>query len=976
MRVVGKGLIDRERPVAFHFDGHRYEGFAGDTLASALLANDVRMVARSFKYHRPRGVMTAGSEEPNALVTLGLGAAQEPNLRATTVELHEGLWARSQNCWPTLGCDLLAVNDLFAPFLGAGFYYKTFMWPRAFWERIYEPVIRRAAGLGALSGAAAEDRYERAFAHCDLLVIGGGPAGLMAARAAAEAGADVILAEEDTRLGGRLLAESEEVDGVPAVAWVAEIAAELAAMPNVRIMTRMAVTGAYDQGTYGALERLAPDVADRAHAPKGCFWRIVAERTVLAAGARERPVAFAGNDRPGVMMAGAVRAYLNRWGVVPGQSTVVFGNNDSAHRTVADLQEAGVHVAALVDARAHATCAHDVAFYPGAQVTGTAGRHGVEAVCLATARGEERIAADTVAVSGGWNPTVHLACHMGARPVWDAGLAAFLPPEGAVPGMAVAGAAAGHFSTRACLESGLAEGRRAAEDLGLKPAAPDLPPASSGACDILPLWQVEGRGRAWLDFQNDVTVKDVELAAKENFRSVEHMKRYTTQGMAPDQGKNSNVAALAVLAEATGRSIPGTGTTTFRPPYVPVPIAAMGAGGKGKSFAPERFTTSHAGTVKRGAPVIEAGLWYRPSYFPRKGETHWRQSCDREVMMVRDAVGVCDVSTLGKIDVQGRDAAAFLDFLYTNMMSKLAVGRVRYGLMLREDGHVMDDGTCARLSEDHFLVTTTTAAAGAVMRHVDFAAQVLRPAWDVRAVSVTEQWAQFAVAGPKAKALLADVLDDAGALDDLPFMGCGPVSVGGVAGRLFRISFSGETGYEREVTARHGAALFEELVSRAEGLGGGAYGMEALNVLRIEKGFITHAEIHGRVTAFDVGMQGMMSRKKDFIGKPAASREGLMDEGREQLVGLKPVGAVKELLPGAHLFDEAAEPVAANDQGYITSACYSPTLGHVIGLGFLARGRARIGERVRAVDHLRGTETVCEVCAPGWVDPEGGRMRD
>ena len=451
------------------------------------------------------------------------------------------------------------------------------------------------------------------------------------------------------------------------------------------------------------------------------------------------------------------------------------------------------------------------------------------------------------------------------------------------------------------------------------------------------------------------------------------MKRYTTQGMAPDQGKNSNVAALAVLADATGRSIPGTGTTTFRPPFVPVPLAAMGAGGRGKTFAPERLTTSHAGTIRRNAPMIEAGLWYRPSHFPRANESHWRQSCDREVAMVRAAVGVCDVSTLGKIDVQGPDAAAFLDYLYINAMSKLAVGRVRYGLMLREDGHVMDDGTCARLGEDHFLVTTTTAAAGAVMQHMDFAAQVLRPGWDVRAVSVTEQWAQFAVAGPKAKDLMADLL---GAVPDLPFMGCGPLALGGVAGRLFRISFSGETGYEIAVPARYGAALFEELVARAEGLGGGAYGMEALNVLRIEKGFITHAEIHGRVTAFDVGMQGMMSRKKDFIGKPAASREGLMDERREQLVGLKPVGAVKELLPGAHLFDEGDAAVAAHDQGYVTSAGYSPTLGHVIGLGFLAGGRARLGGRVRAVDHLRGSETVCEVCAPGWVDPEGGRMRD
>src|SRR6056297_3470237 len=700
VRLEGRGLVDRDHPVRFSFDGRDFHGFRGDSLASALLSAGVRVVGRSFKYHRPRGVVTAGSAEPNALVTLGEGAARRPNCRATMEEVFEGMDARSQNAWPSLRFDAMEVNDLVSPFLAAGFYYKTFMWPRRAWEAVYEPTIRRAAGLGALSGVSAPDESEKAFAHCDLLVIGAGPAGLMAALAGAEAGADVILAEEDVAPGGRLLAETEEVDGQDGADWAAEVAARLAAMPNVRIMTRTAVTGAYDGGTFGALERIAPGVEGRPHAPAGCFWRIAARRAVLAAGALERPVAFPNNDRPGVMMAGAVRAYLNRWGVAAGRSVVVFGNNDSAHRTVGDLLDAGVHVAALVDARAHATCAHDVAFFPGAQVTGTSGRRGVEAVCIATPRGEERIAADTVAVSGGWNPTVHLACHMGARPVWDAGLAAFLPPEGAVPGMAVAGAAAGHFSTRACLESGLAEGRRAVEELGLKVPAFDLPPASSGAYDILPLWQVEGRGRAWLDFQNDVTVKDVTLAAKENFRSVEHMKRYTTQGMAPDQGKNSNVAALAVLAEATGRSIPGTGTTTFRPPYVPVPIAAMGAGGKGKSFAPERFTTSHAGTIRRGAPVIEAGLWYRPSYFPRKGETHWRQSCDREVMMVRDAVGVCDVSTLGKIDVQGRDAAAFLDFLYTNMMSKLAVGRVRYGLMLREDGHVMDDGTCARLGDD------------------------------------------------------------------------------------------------------------------------------------------------------------------------------------------------------------------------------------------------------------------------------------
>ncbi|WP_397543484.1 sarcosine oxidase subunit alpha family protein [Roseovarius salis] len=975
MRIAGEGLIDRTRRIGFTFDGRRYEGFEGDTLASALMANGVRVLGRSFKYHRPRGVLTAGSEEPNALVSTGHGAGLEPNVRATTQELFEGLSARSQNRWPSLGLDLLAFNDLAAPFLGAGFYYKTFMWPRAFWERVYEPLIRRAAGLGALSGQPNADRYEKAWAHCDLLVIGAGPAGLMAALAAARSGADVILADEDTRPGGRLNAETIEVDGVPGRVWAAEVAAELAAMDNVRLMTRTTVTGAYDHGTYGALERLAPAALAKEGAPRECFWRIVAKRAVLAAGALERPIAFRNNDRPGIMTASAVRAYANRWCVSPGRSVAVFGNNDDAHRTAADLLEAGVHVSALIDARHHASCDLDVPFLAGAQVCDTQGRHGVEAITVATASGTDRIRTDGLAVSGGWNPSVHLTCHMNGRPVWDPDIAAFVPRDGAVPGLVAAGAARGDFSTRACLEGGAEAARAALGELGRKARQVDIPGAEDSAYDISPLWSVPGKGRAWLDFQNDVTVKDVALAARENFRSVEHMKRYTTQGMAPDQGKNSNVAALAVLAEANGSGIPETGTTTFRPPYVPVAIAAMGAGGQGKGFAPERLTTSHAASVERGAPMIEAGLWYRPSYFPRRGETHWRQSCDREVTMVREAVGVADVSTLGKIDIQGPDAARFLDLVYANTFSTLKMGRARYGLMLREDGHVMDDGTTARLGDQHYLMTTTTAAAGQVMRHLEFVSQCLVPGWDVRFVSVTEQWAQFAVAGPKSRALLNGLLDTPIDGESWPFMSCGPISIGGVAGRLFRISFSGEHAYEVAVPARYGDALFRELAARAETMGGGPYGMEALNVLRIEKGFITHAEIHGRTTAFDIGMGRMVSASKDCIGKAAAARPGLVDADREQLVGLKPVGAVKELVAGAHLFNEGDEALRVNDQGYITSVAFSPTFGHMLGLGFLRNGRARHGERVRMVCHLKGSSTLCEVQDPVQYDKEGERIR-
>ncbi len=964
MRVPGRGLVDRSRTVSLTFDGRRIAAHPCDTVASALLANGVRLVGRSFKYHRPRGIVTAGSEEPSALVTVGRGATRQPNVRATVQEVFEGLEVTSQNRWPSLDYDMLAINDALAPMLAAGFYYKTFMWPRAFWERVYEPAIRRAAGLGALSGAPSPDRDERVFAHCDILIVGAGPAGLMAALVAGRAGADVILADEGGRPGGRLLGEDEMLDGGPALHWIRRVAAELASLQNVRLLPRTAVTGAYDHGVYAALERVAEHLAEPGDLPPRAFWRITAKRTILAAGATERVIAFPGNDRPGVMMAGAVRSYLHHWGVAAGRRVALFGGDDAA-RTARDLRAAGIEVAAVIDPRAGATGEDVVA----GEVIGTTGRRGLTSIRVRTGTGERDIQADCLAVAGGWNPAVHLACHHGARPLWREDLGVFVAPGNAVPGMIPCGAAAGVFSTRGALEDGVRAAAEALDALGRIAPAVDVPSADDTPPGPPAPWQVDAPGRAFLDLQNDVTVKDVRLAAQENFRSVEHMKRYTTQGMAPDQGKASNVTALAVLAEATARAVQETGTTTYRPPFVPVPIAAMGAGARGNGFAPERLTPSHRAALARGAPMIEAGLWYRPSYFPAPGETNWRQACDREVRMVRNAVGVADVTTLGRVEVQGPDAPAFLDFVYANTMSTLKPGRVRYGAMLREDGHVMDDGVLACLAPRRFVLTTTTAAAGAVMQHLDFVAQVLRPDLAVRCVSATEQWAQIAIVGPLARRLLSTVTDL-----DLPFMGCAEGQVAGVPGRVFRVSFSGEQGWELAIPAGHGEALWRVLVAQAEILGGGPYGMEALNVLRIEKGFLTHAEMHGRTTLFDLGL-GAMLKASDCIGRAATTRPGLVDPSRQRLVGLRPVDPEAQLTAGAHLFAEGAEVRPETDEGYITSACHSPTLGTSLALGFLARGPERYGERVRMVDRMRDVSLLCEVTPPCAFDPAGVRAR-
>ncbi|KQS88592.1 sarcosine oxidase subunit alpha [Rhizobium sp. Leaf391] len=979
-RLSAGGLVDRTNRMDFKFDGRTMSGLSGDTLASALLANDQLLVGRSFKYHRPRGIVTAGPSEPNALVTIGQGSRSDPNTKATVAELYAGLDARSQNRWPSLKHDVGALNNLLSPFLSAGFYYKTFMWPAAFWEKVYEPIIRRAAGLGRAVLERDPETYEKVWAHCDLLVVGAGPTGLMAARTAGRAGLRVILADEDFRPGGSLLSETVEIDGMPAPAFAETLLAELRSLPNVTIMPRTTVFGWYDDNVFGAVERVQKHVAQpQAKLPVERLWRIVAKRALLATGAEERPLVFGGNDRPGVMMASAVSTYANRFGVASGKSVAIFTNGGTGYRTAADLAAQGIEIAVIIDSRADAD---DVAptgtrVIRSGSVTDTKGKHRVSGIVVERSGFEDTIACDAVAMSGGWNPVIHLACQRGAKAVWSPELNSFLAPD-VGNGLAVAGAAAGIYSLAACLSDGAGKAAAIIADLGFS-AVSDVLPSVSGEIDpsFTALWYAPGaKAKSFVDFQNDVHVKDLGLALREGFGHVEHAKRYTTNGMATDQGKLSGINATGLLAAMQGISPADVGTTTFRPFYTPVAFGALAGTSRDEHAAPVRKSPLYNWAQKNGAVFVDSGLWYRPAWFARDGERTWRQSTDREVLNVRQNVGICDVSTLGKIEIFGRDAAEFLNRLYCNAFLKLPVGKARYGLMLREDGMVYDDGTTSRLSSEHFFMTTTTALAGGVMSHMEYCAQVLWPDLKVRFCSSTDQWAQMAIAGPKARHVVQALVEDDVSDAAFPFLAAQAVTLkGGLKGRLFRISFSGELAYELAVPAWFGEAVADAAMEEGRAHGICAYGLEALNVLRLEKGHVTHAEFDGRVTPDDAGFGRMVSaQKSDFIGKRLSTRYGLTAADRMQMVGLKPVEADKTFRAGAHLLREGAKPSTLNDQGYVSSAGFSPTLGHDIALAFLKSGRERYGERVVVWDKLGGTETVAEVCHPVFVDPGNAKL--
>lgn len=981
-RLAKGGLIDRSRTISFTFDGKPMQGFQGDTLVSALLANGQQLVGRSFKYHRPRGILTAGAAEPNALMTIGRGGRTEPNTRATMQELYDGLEAKSQNRWPSLEHDVGAINGLVSPFLSAGFYYKTFMWPGALWEKLYEPVIRKAAGLGRATYEADPDVYEKCWAHCDVLVVGAGLTGLVAALAAGRAGARVILVDENAELGGYLLTDGALFDGNPASAYARTLIGELEGLPNVQLLPRTTAFGWYDGNVFGALERVQKHVATPApNRPVERLWRIAARKAILATGAEERPLVFGGNDIPGVMMAGAMRSYLNRYGVAPGNRTAVFTTNDSGYALAADLEAAGVEVVALIDSRRDASLSYSgkARLVRGGFVSDVEGGKSVKSLDLWREGHKEKLDIDSLAMSGGFSPIIHLACHRGGKPQWSNAHSAFLAPEG-LKDLALAGSAAGVFWLSAAFASGLDAANAALSDLGLRTVAIDRPTIENdiAPAPAKPLWSIPGiKTKAFVDYQNDVHLKDLGLAVQEGYGHVELAKRYTTNGMATDQGKLSNVNAIGLLAEARRISPAEVGTTTFRPFYTPVSFAALAGTSHGKDFQPVRKSPLHDWAAKNGATFVETGLWYRSAWFPRAGESGWRESVDREVLNVRKNAGLCDVSMLGKIEVCGPDAAEFLNRVYSNAFLKLPVGRARYGLMLREDGFIYDDGTTSRLDEDRYFMTTTTAYAAGVMNHLEFCAQALWPELDVRLASVTDQWAQMALAGPKSRAILQKIVDEDISNEAFPALSARDVSLfgGRLKGRLFRISFSGELAYELAVPADFGESVADALMDAGKEHDICAYGIEALAVLRIEKGHVTHNEINGTVVPADLGFGKMIATAKpDFVGKHMLAREGLTDPARPQLVGVVPLDERTSFKTGSHVLASNVAATLENDQGYVTSSCFSPNLGSTIGLALVKGGASRHGEEVMVWNGLRNEFTPARLTSPVFFDPENEKL--
>ncbi|MDW9417380.1 sarcosine oxidase subunit alpha family protein [Sinorhizobium meliloti] len=990
-RISGAGRLTPARTARFTFDGRTLTALEGDTIASALIANDIHLVGRSFKYHRPRGILSAGAEEPNALLDVSRDAARrQPNVRATVQEVFDGMKVLSQNRWPSLAFDVGGFNDLLSPFFAAGFYYKTFMWPKAAWHKLYEPFIRRAAGLGVAPTEPDPDHYSSRYVHCDVLVVGAGAAGLAAALAAANAGAKVILCDEQPAVGGALHYDSGTmIDGKPGYDWALATGRALAAMDNVTLLTRTTAFGYYNHNFVGLVERVtdhlpAPDKG----LPRERLWQVRAKKVILANGAIERHMVFANNDRPGIMLASAGRTYLNHFGVAVGKKVGIYTAHDSAYEAAFDLRKAGVDVPVIVDCRdkpgdmvlAEARSL-GIEVLSGHSVVDTAGKLRIASMSVARNGGgaSRKIAVDALLVSAGWTPSVHLFSQSRGKVTFDAATERFLPGTYAQECLSV-GACNGTDDLQATIDEALAAGELAARAAGAEGGA-QVALSGRNAFEWTGgmIGAAEGAGadktvKAFIDFQHDVCAKDIRLAVREGMHSIEHIKRFTTNGMASDQGKLSNMHGLAIAAEALGKEIPQVGLTTFRQPYTPVTFGTIVSHSRGSLFDPARKTPIHAWEEAHGAEFEDVGNWKRAWFYPKAGE-NMHEAVARECKTVREAAGVFDASTLGKIEVVGPDAAEFLNLMYTNAWDNLKPGRCRYGIMLRDDGFVYDDGVVGRLAEDRFHVTTTTGGAPRVLHHMEDYLQTEFPHLNVWLTSTTEQWAVIAVQGPKAREIIAPLVEGIDLSNEaFPHMSVAEGRICGVPTRLFRMSFTGELGFEVNVPADYGQAVWEAIWARAEPMGACAYGTETMHVLRAEKGYIiVGQDTDGTLTPDDAGLSWAVSKKKqDFVGIRGMKRPDLVKEGRKQLVGLLTKDPQVVLEEGAQIVADPNEPKPMTMLGHVTSSYWSPNCGRSIALAVVAGGRARLGQTLYVP--MADRTIAVEVSDMVFFDKEGGRL--
>ncbi|MEE9314758.1 MAG: sarcosine oxidase subunit alpha [Rhizobiaceae bacterium] len=979
-RIKGRGSRLGAKPVRFTFDGKTYEGIEGDTLASALIANGVHLMGRSFKYHRPRGVIGAGVEEPNALMDISRdNARSQPNVRATVQEIYDGLKAKSQNRFPSLAFDVNAANGLISPILTAGFYYKTFKWPAAAWDKLYEPIIRKAAGLGVSPTEEDPDRYSNRFVHCDVMVIGGGAAGLMAAKTAANKKKSVIICDENPSMGGWLLSDTDiRIDGKSGAEWAADMVAELTAMPNVRLLTRTTGFGYFQQNMVALNEQVTDHLSrPDPDSPRERMWQVRAGKVIIAQGAIERHMVFPDNDRPGILLAGAAQTFLNKYSVAVGQNVGVYTACDTAYAAAFDLAEEGINIPVIVDHRDEVSeeiqkqaDEFGIRIITGAHVSGTSGKLRVNGMSVSKHTGNsdrEDFDIDALIMSAGWTPSLHLYSQSRGKPEWDEATQRFLPGVSPQNCASVGGCNGTDDLADVFTEAAKAVGGKAS-----KVKITDDVSTSGGF--IGATGTSADKGKAFVDFQNDVTAKDIALAVREGMHSIEHVKRYTTNGMATDQGKLSNMHGLAIAAKLLDKPIPQVGLTTFRAPYTPTTFAAFIGHNRGKLFDVTRETPINDWAVEQGAEFEPVALWQRAMYFPKSGED-MHAAVDRECQTVRTKAGIFDASTLGKIEITGPDAAAFMDIMYTNGWSKLKPGRAKYGIMLREDGFIYDDGVIGKLADDRFHVTTTTGGAPRVMNMMEDFVQTEFPEMDVWLTSTTEQWATIAIQGPLARDIIKPLVTGANISNEkFPHMSVVECKVCGVPARLFRISFTGELGFEINVPADYGRAVWEAIWKQAEPKGACAYGTEAMHVMRAEKGYIiVGQDTDGTVTPYDAGLSWAIAKSKpDFVGKRGLTRPDLVADGRRQLIGLKTKDPKKVLQEGAQIVADPDQPIPMKMVGFVTSSYWSGSLDKSIAMAVVEDGFNLMGKTLYVPMEDETIEV--EVTNTSFYDPKGERL--